>query len=112
MRTDYDQDGGDITIGQDTFVQLTNGNNGVFGRHDGTSTQTAEDALVIEAYELYDNPDGIDANIFIDSNKGTEVKRTLITICKTNRKDAITILDTPRSYNLNNKGSETTDLLK
>lgn len=112
METNYDQDGGDIVLGQESFVQLSNGYNGVFGRHDSIDAQAAENSLVIEAYELYDNPDGVDVNIFIDSNKGTEVKRKLITICDTSRKDAFAILDTPKAYNLNNKNSETTDLVK
>ena len=67
------------------------------------------DADIIEAYELYDNAEEIDVNIFIDSDKSTTVKQELISICE-ERLDAMAILDVPETLVVNNKGSETSDI--
>ena len=67
------------------------------------------DADIITAYELYQDPEEIDINIFIDSGKSDTVKDALITICEA-RKDATAILDVPEASVVNNKGSETADV--
>lgn len=67
------------------------------------------DADIIEAYRLYEDPETIDVNILIDSNKSTTVKADLIDICEA-RKDCVTVLDVPKSLVLNNKNSEATDM--
>jgi len=72
------------------------------------STNVA-DADIIDAYELYEDAEEVDVNILIDSNKSTTVKQTLITICEA-RKDAIALLDVPKSLVVNNRGQEATDM--
>lgn len=66
------------------------------------------DGDIIEAYELYSDNETIDVNIFIDSNKSTNVKSSILTICE-GRKDAIGVLDVPRALVVNNRGNEATD---
>ena len=68
-----------------------------------------EDTAVIEAFNLYENPEEIDVNVFIDSNKSDTVKNELISMCES-RMDAIAILDVPKTDVVNNTGNETTDL--
>jgi len=67
------------------------------------------DADIIAAYDLYEDGEEIDVNIFIDSNKSTTVKQELITICEA-RKDAIALLDVPKALVVNNRGQEATDI--
>ena len=69
---------------------------------------TVQDGDIIEAYELYQDPESIDVNIFIDSNKSTTVKQAVLAICEA-RSDAVACLDVPRSLVVNNKGNEATD---
>jgi hypothetical protein len=66
------------------------------------------DADIIEAYQLYQDPERIDVNLFIDGGKSTTVQQSLISICH-DRLDAMTILDVPKSLVINNKGNEATD---
>jgi phage tail sheath protein FI len=66
------------------------------------------DGDVIEAFELYQDPEYIDVNIFIDSNKSTTVKQSILSICES-RADAVAVLDVPKSLVVNNKGNEATD---
>lgn len=66
------------------------------------------DGDIIEAFELYQDPESIDVNIFIDSNKSTTVKQTILSICEA-RADSIGVLDVPKLLVVNNKGSEATD---
>jgi hypothetical protein len=54
----------------------------------------------------------MDVNLFIDGNKGLEVKRKLIEICQTIRKDCMAILDVNRTDVINNTGNEATDLVQ
>lgn len=75
-------------------------------RDQGDSIQ---DADIIEAYELYKDAERIDVNIFIDSNKSTTVKDTILTIVE-GRKDAMGVMDVPKDLVVNNKGNEATDL--
>jgi len=80
------------------------------GGIDGSWGQSAEDSVVLDAYELYKNPDFIDVNVFIDSDKSTTVKRQLNEHCETDRKDAIAILDCQKDDVVNNIGSEVENL--
>lgn len=60
---------------------------------DGTWGANEEDSASITAYELYDNAEEIDVNIFIDGDKGITVKQELISICEDDRKDSMAVLD-------------------
>ena len=66
----------------------------------------------MEAYDLYSNPEEIDVNLFIDSAKSVDIKRYLINLAEVIRKDSFAILDVPRELVVNNKGSETLDMVK
>ena len=66
------------------------------------------DADIIEAYELYSDPETIDVNLFIDSGKSTTVKSSIKSICEA-RADAVAVLDVPSSLVINNKSNEATD---
>ena len=67
------------------------------------------DADIISAFELYQDPETIDVNIFVDSNKSTDVKSVINTISIA-RADAVGVLDVPKSLVVNNRGNEATDL--
>jgi len=67
------------------------------------------DADIIAAYQLYQDPELIDVNIFIDADKSVDVKSAINDICVA-RADSVGVLDVPRSLVVNNRGSETTDL--
>lgn len=73
------------------------------------NSDTVTNATIIEGYELYENAEDIDVNIFIDSNKEISVKRKLVTICE-DRLDSMCIIDTLYAHNIKNRGSETTDI--
>jgi hypothetical protein len=64
---------------------------------------------LIDALSLYSNPEELDINLFIDSDKPSIVKKQMITICET-RKDCMAVLDPPIDLVVNNRGSEATDL--
>jgi phage tail sheath protein FI len=66
------------------------------------------DADIIEAYELYCDPEVVDVNIFIDGAKSTTVQTEIAAICE-NRADAMACLDVPYSLVVFNKGNEATD---
>lgn len=70
---------------------------------------TIQDGDIIDAYELYSDPERIDVNLFIDSNKSTTVKDYILSIAES-RKDAMGVMDVPRSLVVNNRGNEATDL--
>lgn len=76
---------------------------------DISSDGVAGDASIIDAINLYSNPEEIDVNIFIDSNKGLTVKQHLNDIC-VSRKDAMAILDPLLEDVIGNRGNETEDL--
>ncbi len=101
-----------IAVVMTRLVPLTGGQNGLFGRHEVRSIQEGEDAACIEAYNLYANPEEIDVNLFIESDKGVSVKNHLIELCETTRRDCFAVLDVLRAHVLNNKGSETLDMVK
>jgi len=73
------------------------------------NSDTVLDANINEAYNLYDDPEVIDVNLFIDSGKSTTVQSNLISICES-RLDSMAILDVPESIVVNNKNSEVTDM--
>jgi len=66
------------------------------------------DADIIEAYELYCDPEVVDVNIFIDGAKSTTVQTEIAAICES-RADAMACLDVPYSLVVFNKGNEATD---
>ncbi len=87
-----------------TPYSLSGGSEGTWG----VGELTSELQL---AYDLYNNPEEVDVNIFIESgDSDTTIKEYLLTMCGTTRKDCIAILDVPKTYVVNNKGNETTDL--
>jgi len=65
--------------------------------------------VIQEGYELYQNAEEIDVNIFIDSDKDEEVKRKIIEICES-RLDAMGTFDVPYDTVVKNKGAETIDI--
>ena len=112
FKTTTEVDGPAVGIIMTKMVKLNGGQNGVFGRHESASIQEGEDAACIQAYNLYANPEEIDVNLFIESDKGVTVKTFLIELCESIRKDCFVVLDVLRSHVLNNKGSETLDMVK
>jgi hypothetical protein len=75
-----------IACSTSSWIQMGGGSNG-----------TGSDALTtqcISGYSLYSNPEEIDVNIFIDSDKALTVKRYLIDVCEA-RMDSMAILDVP-----------------
>lgn len=83
------------------FVDLGGGRD-----HDGDEI---EDDIIFEAYELAENPEDVDVNLFIDSNKSEDVKRRLVEIAES-RMDSMLIADVRYEHVVNNKGNETTDI--
>lgn len=77
----------------------------------GTRNQgdTVQDGDIIDALDLYADPEIVDVNIFIDSNKSTTVKTYMLNLCES-RKDAVTVADVPKALVVNNRGNEATDL--
>ncbi len=73
---------------------------------------SVDDAAILEAYNLYSNPEEIDVNIFIDSNKSETVKRRLVELCEIVRKDSMAIADVNYSHVVKNKGNEVTDMVE
>lgn len=81
-----------------------------FGGGDDGSETSISDSLIMEALDLYSNPEEIDVNIFIDSDKSETVKSYINEICKS-RKDCMGIFDCKYEHVVNNKGSETTSIV-
>jgi len=100
INLDPDQKNSDITISTGSWQYFAGGSNG----------GTLEDSVIELSLDLYDNPEEIDVNVLIDSNKSEEIKRYMISICET-RKDCMAILDCPSTAVINNSGSETDDLV-
>lgn len=111
-KTNSEVDVGPIQIGTEEFVQLSGGKDGVWGRDSGEGYELSQNAAVMKAYNLYSNPEEIDVNLFIEADKGVEVKRELINICEVKRKDSMCVLDVPRDLVINNDGSEANDLTR
>ena len=66
-------------------------------------------AVQMQALDLYANAEDIDVNLFIDSDKQTEIKKYMINICE-KRKDSMAILDCKSEHVINNRGNEVVDL--
>jgi len=77
------------------------------GGDDGSVGVTDTD--IMDALDLYSNPEEIDVNMFIDSNKSVTVKKYMDQICQ-KRMDCMTIHDSPRELVVSNRGDEVMDL--
>jgi len=75
----------------------------------GTNSAAPGNTEIINAYNLYADPETVDINLFIDADKSVTVKSELVTICE-NRKDAMALLDVPEALVVNNTGNEVTDM--
>jgi phage tail sheath protein FI len=82
---------------------------GVDGFATWTATPTLEDTEVLAGYNLYQNPEVIDINILIDSDKRLAVKQRLVAIAEL-RKDCIAICDCYSTSVVNQSASEVTNL--
>lgn len=101
-----DQKNQPIEISTNEWQYFTGGTN---GGKDEDDVVTDDD--IIEILDTkYANPESIDINILIDSNKSVEVKREMITICQDLRKDCMAVLDCPRNLVINNTTYEAEDL--
>ena len=65
---------------------------------------------IIEAYQMFENPEEIDINIIIDADKSETVKQTINQIA-IDRMDCMGIVDCKYEHVVNNKGSEATSLV-
>ena len=83
-----------------------------FGGGADNNNDDVTEAALIEGYNLYSNPEEIDVNIFIDSNKSETVKRRLVELCEVVRKDSMAIVDVNYSHVVKNKGNEVTDMVE
>ena len=99
-----------ITISTSAWQQFGGGIDSDGGTITSLGTEIT-DPIIIAGFDLYANPEEIDVNIFIDSDKSTGVKQELITICEA-RKDCIAILDCMYGDVVFNKGNETVDLME
>ena len=90
-----------ITISTSAFQMFAGGDDDL-----GT---TLTDAEIQAGFELYQNPEEIDVNIFIDSGKTSTVKQAITTICEA-RLDAMAVLDCPYDIVVNNSGNELGEL--
>lgn len=79
-----------------SWMSLTGGVN-------GTPSESLT-SQCISAYSLYSNPEEVDVNIFIDSDKAITVKQYIVDVCET-RMDAMAILDIPYSSVVNMRGN-------
>jgi hypothetical protein len=101
------------TLVDEDITCSTNGYQLFSGGADYDSTAPGDDivtdGLIELDLDLYANPDEIDVNLFIDSNKSSTVKAYMDTLCQT-RKDSIAVLDCLDTHVINNRGDEATDL--
>lgn len=79
------------------------------GLDDSSGSDGITDALIEKDLDLYSNPEEIDINFFIDSNKSTTVKQYMVDLCEI-RKDCLVILDCLSTDVINNKLYESSDL--
>jgi len=91
-----------ITISTDEWQQ--------FGGGVDSNTDSVTDADIMLDFDLYQNAEEIDANIFIDSGKSSTIKAYIAAISKDTRKDCMAVLDCLKTHVVNNSGSEATDL--
>jgi hypothetical protein len=94
----------DWTVSTMTWEYMVDGSNGTIDLADGVTSATQMIAL-----DLYNNPEELDVNLFIDGDKPLPVKKYMIQICES-RLDCMAILDCPYDLVVNNRGNETTDL--
>jgi len=73
-----------------------------------TQGDQIQDSNIIEAFEMYEDPEVVDVNIFIDSDKSIAVKQTVLSLCEA-RKDAMIVMDVPYALVINNRSNEATD---
>ena len=95
--TDYEQFGGGTNRGTEAVSPADPARKGI------------QDSDIMAAHALYEDPETIDVNLFIDADKSTTVKSDMISIAES-RKDSMAILDVPYSLVVNNRGNETTDM--
>lgn len=100
MATDYR--GEPWTLSTDTLIGFQSG-------IDAENGETITSAEIMDAYDLYKNPEEVDVNIFIDSGKATTVKNYIYQLAES-RKDAMAIIDPPYATCVNNTGNEAVDL--
>jgi phage tail sheath protein FI len=86
------------------YIQFSGGQNA-----SATTSEGNWNSQIIAAYDIYEDPETIDINLLIDSDKTSTVKSNLISIAE-DRKDAMAVLDVPQSMVVNNRGNEATDL--
>jgi len=73
------------------------------GGLNGTASETLT-SQCISGYSLFANPEEVDVNLIIDSDKALTVKNSMVDICET-RMDAIAILDVPYSNVVHMRGN-------
>jgi hypothetical protein len=92
----------DLSFTTQGWARLTGGSAG--GVNSDLTSQ------VIEALDLYENPEEVDVNVFIESNKTETVKNYINSIC-IDRKDSMGVLDCRFDQVVYNKGNEMTALV-
>ena len=85
-----------IACSTSKYFELAGGSNGTFSN--ALTTQC------ISAYSLYSNPEEVDVNIIIDSDKHLTVKQYMIALCEA-RMDAMAIIDPPYENLVNMRGN-------
>lgn len=80
-----------------------------FGGGLDANGDSVTDTEVKDAYDLYNDPETIDVNILIDSDKSNTVKEYIDSICQS-RMDCMCTLDVAFGDVVYNKGNEVTDL--
>jgi hypothetical protein len=95
------------------FYFVTNDYEQLSGGMDGFTAWDADPALedveVLAAYNLYENSEVIDVNIFIDADKRLAVKQRLVELSAA-RKDCMALVDCYSTSVVNQSGSEVTNL--
>jgi hypothetical protein len=94
---------------KDSDVYVTTENYQQFGGGVDNQGDSLQDGTIMNALDLYANPEEIDVNMLIDSNKSETIKRYMIQICES-RMDCMAVLDCPYNMVVYNRGNETTDL--
>lgn len=110
-KTDYDIDNGSVKIATNSFVQLTKGYNGEWGRAQETSSNEGIEGAFTETLDLYNITEDVQINLFIDSGNNENIKRRIIELCE-KRKDCLGILDVKKEHVINNRGNEANDITK
>ena len=98
-----------ILKNQEDFPFFTSDWHFLGGGVDSMDTTIIPSHQIIEAYDLYMNPEEIDINLIIDGDKPTEVKHYLADFCS-RRMDCMAILDCKYEHVVNNRKNETMTL--